>query len=246
MKVITFNNVSKSFHRAVGQRLLRHYLEDLLGKTDPDSFHALKNVSFSIDSGESVAVIGANGAGKSTLLSLITRLAPPSTGDVEINGRVAALLELGAGFHPDLTGRENVRLNASLLGFSRQQAGELFEAIVDFSELQEFIDEPLRTYSKGMMLRLGFSVAVNLDPQILIIDEVLAVGDQQFQMKCIDKIFEIRNAGRTILCVSHATGILRDLCTRALWLDHGQVVMDGPVDKVLRAYEGRALHTPSA
>lgn len=245
MTVIEFNSVSKAFHRAVGQRLLRHYIEDLLGKPDPDSFHALKNVSFSIKDGESVGVIGANGAGKSTLLSLVTRLAPPTTGSVAINGRVAALLELGAGFHPDLTGRENIRLNASLLGFSRKQAGDLYEAIVDFAELHDFIDEPLRTYSNGMMLRLAFGVAVNLDPQILIIDEVLAVGDQQFQAKCIEKIFEIRNQGKTILCVSHAHGTLQSLCTRALWLDHGQLVMDGPINEVMQAYEGRTLHAPS-
>ena len=245
MNVIEFKNVTKAFHRAVGQRLLRHYLEDLMGKTDPDSFHALKNVSFSVKDGESVAVIGANGAGKSTLLSLVTRLAPPTSGDITINGRVAALLELGAGFHPDLTGRENVRLNASLLGFSRRQAMDLYESIVDFAELHDFIDEPLRTYSNGMMLRLAFAVAVNLDPQILIIDEVLAVGDQQFQAKCIEKIFQIRNQGRTILCVSHANGILQNLCTRALWLDHGQLVMDGKIGEVLQAYEGRLLHAPS-
>jgi lipopolysaccharide transport system ATP-binding protein len=245
MTVIEFKNVSKAFHRAVGQRLLRHYIEDLLGKSDPDSFHALKNVNFAIQSGESVAVIGANGAGKSTLLSLVTRLAPPSSGQININGRVAALLELGAGFHPDLTGRENIRLNASLLGFSRKQAVELYENIVEFSELQDFIDEPLRTYSNGMMLRLAFSVAVNLDPEILIIDEVLAVGDQQFQTKCIDKIFEIRNQGKTILCVSHVGPLVESLCSRALWLDHGQLVMDGPTHEVLQAYEGRSLHAPS-
>lgn len=245
MTVIEFKNVSKAFHRLAGQRLLRHYLEDLMGKSGSDSFHALKNINFSIKDGESVAVIGANGAGKSTLLSLVTRLAPPSSGEVVINGRVAALLELGAGFHPDLTGRENVRLNASLLGFSRNQANALYDSIVDFAELHDFIDEPLRTYSSGMMLRLAFGVAVNLDPQILIIDEVLAVGDQQFQAKCIDKIFEIRNQGRTILCVSHATTILQSLCSRAIWLDHGQLIMDGPINEVLQAYEGRTLHAPS-
>lgn len=244
MTVIEFKNVSKAFHRAVGKRLLRHYLEDLLGKADPDSFHALKDVSFQIKDGEAVAIVGANGAGKSTLLSLVTGLAPPSTGTVSIQGRVAALLELGAGFHPDLTGRENVRLNASLLGFSRRQATDLYSSIVDFSELHDFIDEPLRTYSNGMMLRLAFAVAVNLDPQILIIDEILAVGDQQFQAKCIEKIYAIRNQGRTILCASHANGILQNLCTRAIWLDHGQLIMDGPVSQVLQAYEGRALQTP--
>jgi ABC-type polysaccharide/polyol phosphate transport system ATPase subunit len=246
MNVIEFKNVAKVFHRAVGQRLFRHYLEELMGKADPDSFHALAGISFSIRDGESVGVIGDNGAGKSTLLSLVTRLAPPSSGDVIVNGRVAALLELGSGFHPDPTGRENILLNAALLGFKRKQASDRFESIVEFSELQDVIDEPLRTYSTGMWLRLAFAVAVNLDPEILIIDEVLAVGDRQFQAKCMGKIFEIRNQGCTILCVSHALSTLQALCTRVLWLDHGHLVMDGPVQEVVRAYEGRALHVPKA
>ncbi len=243
MNVIEFQNVSKTFHRAVGQRLLRHYIEDMIGAKDPNPFYALKDISFAIRDGESVAVIGSNGAGKSTLLSLVTHLMPPSEGKVTVNGRLAALLDLGAGFHPDLTGRENIRLNASLLGFSRKRAAELFDSIVDFSELHEFINEPLRTYSNGMILRLAFSVALSLDPQILIIDEVLAVGDQAFQAKCIDKIFDIRNQGKTILCVSHAHAILRNLCSRAIWLDHGQLIMDGAVEEVLNAYEGRAAHS---
>lgn len=239
MKVIQLQNVTKTFHRSGGQKLLRHYLEDILGKTDPERFFALKDVSFSVREGESVAVIGANGAGKSTLLSLVTGLAPPSTGTVTVNGRAAALLDLGSGFHPDLTGRENILLNASLLGFSRSRAYALYDQIVEFSELDDFIKEPLRTYSNGMMLRLAFSVAVNLDPQILIIDEVLAVGDQKFQAKCTEKIFEIRNQGRTILCVSHVSPTLRELCDRAIWLDHGQLIMDGPIGEVSAAYEGR-------
>ncbi len=239
MKVIELKNVNKTFHRSGGQKLLRHYLEDILGKTDPEQFFALKDVSFSIRDGESVAVIGANGAGKSTLLSLVTQLVPPSTGTLEVRGRTAALLDLGSGFHPDLTGRENILLNASLLGFSRKQAHDLYDSIVEFSELDDFIKEPLRTYSNGMMLRLAFSVAVNLDPEILIIDEVLAVGDQKFQAKCTEKIFEIRNQGKTILCVSHVSPTLQLLCERALWLDHGQLVMDGPIGEVAAAYEGR-------
>jgi ABC-type polysaccharide/polyol phosphate transport system ATPase subunit len=239
MKVIQLQNVTKTFHRSGGQKLLRHYLEDILGKTDPERFFALKDVSFSVREGESVAVIGANGAGKSTLLSLVTGLAPPSAGTVTVTGRAAALLDLGSGFHPDLTGRENILLNASLLGFSRSRAHALYDQIVEFSELDDFIKEPLRTYSNGMMLRLAFSVAVNLDPQILIIDEVLAVGDQKFQAKCTEKIFEIRNQGRTILCVSHVSPTLRELCDRAIWLDHGQLIMDGPIGEVSAAYEGR-------
>lgn len=239
MKVIELQNVNKTFHRSGGQKLLRHYLEDILGKSDPERFFALKDVTFSVRDGESVAVIGANGAGKSTLLSLVTGLVPPSTGTVTVSGRAAALLDLGSGFHPDLTGRENIILNASLLGFSRKQAYDLYDSIVEFSELDDFIKEPLRTYSNGMMLRLAFSVAVNLDPEILIIDEVLAVGDQKFQAKCTEKIFEIRNQGKTILCVSHVSPTLRELCDRALWLDHGQLVMDGPIGGVIEAYEGR-------
>ncbi len=239
MKVIELQNVNKTFHRSGGQKLLRHYLEDILGKSDPERFFALKDVSFSVQDAESIAVIGANGAGKSTLLSLVTGLVPPSTGTVTVSGRAAALLDLGSGFHPDLTGRENIILNASLLGFSRKQAYGLYDSIVEFSELDDFIKEPLRTYSNGMMLRLAFSVAVNLDPEILIIDEVLAVGDQKFQAKCTEKIFQIRNQGKTILCVSHVSPTLRELCDRALWLDHGQLVMDGPIREVIEAYEGR-------
>lgn len=239
MTVIELKNVSKAFHRSGGQKLLRHYLQDLLGQTDPQQFLALQDINVRIESGESVAVIGANGAGKSTLLSLVTGLVPPSTGTVVVNGRTAALLDLGAGFHPDLTGRENIILNASLLGFSRKQAYGLYNAITDFSELGDFVDEPLRTYSNGMMLRLAFSVAVNLDPEVLIIDEVLAVGDQKFQAKCTEKIFEIRDRGKTILCVSHISPTLRKLCQRAIWLDHGQLMMDGPIVEVAEAYEGR-------
>ena len=185
MNIIEFNHVSKSFHRTGGQQLLRQYVADLFGGADKNPFEALKDVNFHIGDGECVGVIGANGAGKSTLLSLITGLAPPSKGTVKVNGRIAALLELGAGFHQDLTGRENVILNAALMGFTRRQAYELYEQIVDFAEMAEFMEEPLRTYSNGMKLRLGFSVAINLDPDILIIDEVLAVGDQAFQTKCI-------------------------------------------------------------
>jgi lipopolysaccharide transport system ATP-binding protein len=240
MKTIDFNNVSKTFHRTVGRQLFRNHLTRRLGmkKNAPAPFYAIKNVSFRIHSGETVGVVGVNGAGKSTLLSLVTGLTPPSAGKVEVNGRIAALLELGCGFHPDLTGRENVILNASLLGFKRKQAMDLYEVIVDFAELQDFMEEPLRTYSSGMYLRLAFAVAVNLDPEILIVDEVLAVGDRAFQEKCVDKIFEIKQQGKTILAVSHAAGTIQHLCDRALWLDHGELIMDGNCKEVLQAYEG--------
>ena len=155
-----------------------------------------------------------------------------------MNGQVAALLELGSGFHPSLTGRENVRLNAALLGLSRRQTAAAFERIVEFSGIREFIDEPLRTYSTGMMMRLAFSVAINRDPEILLVDEVLAVGDAAFQAKCIEKIHEFRNAGKTLLCVSH-TSMIQQLCDRAIWLDHGELILSGPVADVLEAYAGR-------
>jgi ABC-type polysaccharide/polyol phosphate transport system ATPase subunit len=203
-----------------------------------DPFFALKRVSFSVEQGESLAVIGSNGAGKSTLLGLVAGVSQPDEGAVAVNGQLAALLELGSGFHPDLTGRENVRLNAALLGLSRKQTAEAFEGIVDFSGIREFIDEPLRTYSTGMIMRLAFSVAINRDPEILLIDEILAVGDAAFQAKCIAKVHEFRNAGKTLLCVSHSN-MIRELCDRAIWLDHGELILNGAVGDVLEAYAGR-------
>ena len=239
MNVIEFSQVWKSFHRAAGQQLLRHYIVDLFDGADSNPFYALKDITFKIGEGECVGVVGSNGAGKSTLLSLVTGLAPPNRGEVKVKGRVAALLELGAGFHPDLTGRENVILNASLMGFKRKEAMNLYEPIVDFAEMADFMDEPLRTYSSGMKLRLGFAVAINLNPDVLIIDEILAVGDQAFQAKCTEKILEIKKAGKTILCVSHNGSTIQSLCDRALWLDHGQLMMDGRSSEVVPAYEGR-------
>ena len=246
MQVISCQGVSKVFRRHIGPKLMRHHLTGLWKRRPEESFYALRNVSFEIQSGESVAVIGGNGAGKSTLLSLVTRLARPDEGTLTVNGRVAALLELGSGFHPDLTGAENVRLNAALLGFSRKQTARLFDSIVEFSGVSEFIDEPLRTYSSGMAVRLAFSVAVNLDPDILIIDEVLAVGDQAFQAKCTERIHELRSSGKTLLFVSHSPAAVLELCDRALWLDHGELVMSGPADEILAAYQGRTTLTGPA
>jgi ABC-type polysaccharide/polyol phosphate transport system ATPase subunit len=185
-----------------------------------------------------------NGAGKSTLLSLVAGLVPPDRGTVNVAGRVVALLELGSGFHPDLTGIENVRLNAALLGLNRKRTDELLPEIIDFAELADFIDEPLRTYSTGMSMRLAFAVAVNVDPDVLLIDEVLAVGDQAFQTKCFDKILDFRRKGKTILCVSHAFGMVQQLCSRALWLDHGDLMLDGPLGEVTDAYTGRLRSNP--
>lgn len=243
MKVITCENVWKTFHRHTGQKLLRHHLASWFGSDRSNAFHALKGVSFHVDKGEGLAVIGGNGAGKSTLLSVVTGLAKPDKGTVKVDGRVAALLELGSGFHPDLTGAENVYLNASLLGFTGKQTRAMFDSIVEFSGVGDFIDEPVRTYSSGMNLRLAFAVAVNVDPEILIIDEVLAVGDQSFQAKCFDRIRGFRRAGKTFLCVSHSKPVLMELCDRAVWLDQGEMMMCGKIEDAFEAYEGRpAVH----
>jgi ABC-type polysaccharide/polyol phosphate transport system ATPase subunit len=236
---VEFRGVSKTFHRHTGQLLLRSHFKRLLSwKNGVEPFYALRDVSFRVEHGESVAVVGKNGAGKSTLLSLVAGLVPPDRGAVLVQGHVAALLELGSGFHPDLTGMENIHLNAALLGFTRKETAERLEEIVDFAEIADFIREPLRTYSTGMMMRLAFSVAVNLDPDILLIDEVLAVGDAGFQTKCFDRIHDFRRRGKTILCVSHAAGMAQRFCGRALWLDHGDLMLDGPIEEVACAYEG--------
>jgi ABC-type polysaccharide/polyol phosphate transport system ATPase subunit len=238
MTLISFQNVAKSFHLHGGQKLMRDHLVRFFRRRKKDRFFALKHVTFDVNSGESMAVVGPNGAGKSTLLSLVAGLSQPDEGAVMVNGRVAALLELGAGFHPDLTGAENVRLNALLLGLTRKRARELFDQIVDFAEIGDFISEPLRTYSNGMVMRLAFSVAINVEPQILLVDEVLAVGDAAFQKKCFERVHQFRRSGKTLLCVSHASGMVQKLCDRALWLDHGSVVMTGAISEVMEAYAG--------
>ena len=216
--------------------LIRDRVRNVLRPRPREHFFALRDVSFAVGRGESLAIVGQNGAGKSTLLNIATRLCSPSEGTVRISGCVAALLELGAGFHGDLTGTENVRINAALLGLTRQQVNQRFDSIVEFSGLGDFMDEPLRTYSSGMAMRLAFSVAVNVDPDILIIDEVLGVGDQKFVEKCTERIMEFRRAGKTLLCVSHGLGSLEILCDRAMWLSHGRVAQIGTVKEVLQAY----------
>jgi ABC-type polysaccharide/polyol phosphate transport system ATPase subunit len=235
---IQFQGVWKSFDRHAGQILLRDRLRRIFQSHHLEQFHALRDISFRIEHGESVAVIGHNGAGKSTLLNLTTKLCLPERGRVDVHGdRIAPLLDLGAGFHPDLTGAENVCINAALLGLSRRQVRKQFDEIVAFAEIGDFINEPLRTYSTGMMMRLAFSVATCVDPDILIIDEVLGVGDLAFAAKCRERIMQFRRAEKTILCVSHSNDTLRDLCERAIWLDHGHVVDDGPILRVVEAYK---------
>lgn len=244
MIAIEFRNVSKRFPRSAGRMLVRDRISRWFTGKTAQSFYALRRVSFDIESGESVGVIGANGAGKSTLLSVIAGLAEPDEGNLSVRGRVAALLELGSGFHPDLTGRENVYLNASLLGLSRRRTLAVFDRIVEFSGIGDFIEEPIRTYSSGMVVRLAFAVAVNVDPDILLIDEVLAVGDSAFQVKCLDKIHEFRKAGKALVCVSHGHETLQRLCDRAIWLDHGELLMAGRVREVCAAYAGtRSIST---
>ena len=238
------DGVSKYFYRHAGRVLLRKHVEGWFRQSSKERFYALRDVTFRIQPGESVALVGTNGAGKSTLLSLVAGLVEPDDGRFAVEGRIGALLQLGAGFHGDLTGLENVRLNAALMGLTRRRTEELFESIVEFADIADFIAEPLRTYSSGMEMRLAFSVAVHLDPDILIIDEVLGVGDHAFQSKCAEKIRDLKRSGKTMLYASHASESLEDLCERALWLDHGELVMDGPVTEVLDAYEGRRRRRP--
>lgn len=238
MSQIQFTGVSKTFQRRSGRMLLRSLLLNPIRDPVVKPFYALKNVTFTIRDGETVGVIGRNGAGKSTLLSLVAGLSYPDEGKVTVQGRVAALLELGSGFHGDLTGRENIFLNASLLGLSRQKAESRYEEIVEFSGVRDFIEEPLRTYSSGMMMRLAFSVAIHVEPAFLIIDEVLAVGDASFQARCTEKIVELKNAGKGLLIVSHAGSTVQKLCDRAIWLEHGELAMDGATEEVIAAYAG--------
>ena len=240
MALIEFENVSKTFKQGTGAKILLRHLQDLALQRHRDLFYALRNVSFSLDHGESLAVIGRNGAGKSTMLSLVAGLAQPNDGRVEVTGKVAALLELGSGFHGDLTGVENLWLNAALLGLTRQRTAQVFDSIIDFSGIGDFIFQPLRTYSTGMVMRLAFAVAVHVDPDILIVDEVLAVGDTSFYSKCLEKIMEFRHSGKTLIFVSHSSAMLKMLCDRAIWLDHGQLMADGDITEVAALYEGSA------
>jgi ABC-type polysaccharide/polyol phosphate transport system ATPase subunit len=203
-----------------------------------EDFWALSDVSFQVDTGETFGIIGANGSGKSTLLKCVAKILLPEKGSVAVNGKMSALLELGAGFHPELTGRENVYLNGSILGLSKREVDALFDDIVGFAGLERFIDTPVKNYSSGMYVRLGFAVAVNVDPDVLVIDEVLSVGDEEFQTRSMDKISRFRSEGRTIVVVSHGLGALRTMCDRIVWLDQGTVKEIGPAEDVVDAYSG--------
>ncbi len=209
-----------------------------LSKYEKNDFWALKDINFEIREGERLAIVGRNGAGKSTLLKLISRITEPTEGRIEYYGRIAAMLEVGTGFNMELTGRENVYLNGAILGMSKEDIDERFDGIVEFSEIGDFIDTPVKRYSSGMVVRLAFAVASTMDPDILIVDEVLSVGDMKFREKCLRRMNEIATSGKTILCVSHVMAIVRGLCNRAIVLDHGKMIYDGEVEHAIKLYNG--------
>jgi len=236
--VIRLDNVSKRFIlRPDGARSFQELVTGLWRKRrPPEEFWALKDVSFEVKQGDAMGLIGPNGAGKSTILKLITRIIEPTSGNIEVNGRVAALLELGAGFHPDLTGRENVFLNGSILGLSRREIEKRFDSIVDFAGIGRFVDVPIRHYSSGMQVRLGFSIATAVEPDVLLIDEVLAVGDQAFQAKCLHRIAEMLNRGTTLLFVSHNADTVRKICNRVVRLEQGRLHSQGGATTIVNDY----------
>jgi lipopolysaccharide transport system ATP-binding protein len=233
---LRFENVSKEFH--LSKLRVRSLQEIFVNMLDREArrrheFWALQDVSFEVKRGETLAVLGVNGSGKSTILKLISRIIEPTRGIITVGGRMSALLELGAGFHPDLTGRENIYLNGSILGFSRPEMRQRLDSIIDFADIGEFIDVPIRNYSSGMQMRLGFSVAVHVDPEIILVDEVLAVGDYSFQQKCLQRIGRMQQEGVAILFVSHDFQAVERLCSRAVWLEQGRVQADGAASEVL-------------
>ncbi len=242
--VITVQSVSKRYRLPSPNR--PHTLQEAVvrgfrGIRSKDDFQALDQISFGIAAGKMVGVIGRNGAGKSTLLRLVGGVGTPDSGQIRVQGRLGALLDLGVGFHPELTGRENIYVNAVISGLTRREVRDRLPAIVDFAELGDFLDSPLRTYSTGMQMRLAFSVAAHLDPEILLVDEVLAVGDMRFQAKCLDRIREFKTRGCTILFVSHDLGQVRELCDEAIWLSSGHLTAHGPAGVVANQY-ANAMH----
>ncbi|MFZ4515480.1 MAG: ABC transporter ATP-binding protein [Acidimicrobiia bacterium] len=240
---ITVSDVSKHF------RLYHEKYSSLkekvitFGRKSYEDFWALQDINFSIDSGQTIGLVGHNGSGKSTLLKCIAGILQPTTGEIRCRGRIAALLELGAGMQPDLTGRENIFLNGSILGLSKRDLQRRFDEIVAFSELEQFIDTQVRFYSSGMYVRLGFAVAVNVDPDILLVDEVLAVGDELFQRKCLDRVRQFQREGRTIVVVTHAVDTVRQVCDRAVVLEHGNIIADTNPGEAIRIFREHLFHT---
>lgn len=234
--MIKVNNLTKSFKVFYDKpSTLKERLVFWNKKTD-EIRTVLDNISLEIKKGETVALIGTNGSGKSTLLKLMTKIIYPSKGNIEIKGKVTSLLELGAGFHPDFTGRENIYFNASIFGLSHEEIDKRIDEIIEFSELEEFIDNPIRTYSSGQYMRLAFSIAINVDADILLIDEILAVGDQHFQDKCFKKLDELKNSDKTIVIVSHSLEKMRTMCNRVIWIYEGKIRMDGEPNEVIDEY----------
>jgi lipopolysaccharide transport system ATP-binding protein len=246
--VLEINEISKKYriqHLSGGYLNLRERMLKTLRfeKIETEDFWALKDVSFSVQPGESVGIIGRNGAGKSTLLKILSKITPPSKGRMVIRGRIASLLEVGTGFHPELTGRENVFFNGSLLGMKRKEIESKFDEIIDFSGTEKFLDTPLKHYSSGMQLRLAFSVAAFLDPEILVIDEVLAVGDAEFQKKCLGKMEDVSKSGRTILFVSHNMAAIRDMCSKTILLSNGRCEQIGKSNDIIEQYLKDGVHS---
>ena len=233
---IIVNNVSKIFY--VFMDKANSLKEKMLfwKRNKRETREVLKDVSLTIKNGEAVALIGVNGSGKSTLLKLMTKIIYPTTGEIITNGKLTSLLELGAGFHPDFSGRENIYFNASIFGLTKKQIDARLEEIIEFSELRDFIDNPVRTYSSGMFMRLAFAVAINVDADILLVDEILSVGDQHFQEKCLNKMKELKAQGKTMVFVTHSLGSARELCDRAVWLNKGHIQLDGNVNEVIDEY----------
>ncbi len=247
---VKFDRVSKKFtsHRKRVDSFQEAFV-NIFRRNDrlkAEDMWVLDDVSFEIEAGESVALVGPNGTGKSTTLKLITSILYPNAGQIDIVGRVGALLELGAGFHPDLTGRENIFLNGSVLGLSRAEITQKLDDIIAFSELEAFLDMPVKHYSSGMFMRLGFSIAVYTNPDILLVDEVLAVGDAHFQRKCLDRIDRLKEQGVTIVLVSHNLGDARRICKRAIWMEGGRIIADGPTESVARQYLRHSYEQGSA
>ncbi len=238
MSVIEVRDVWKKYRRPHKQvnSLKEAVVAFLRGQSGYEEFWALKDISFSVRAGEAVGLVGPNGSGKSTLLALVARVLKQTQGSIRVDGRVCPLLELGTGFHLELTGRENVFLNASLLGLRNRETARRYQEIVDFAELPDVMDAPVKTYSTGMVIRLGFSVAVHLDPDVLLIDEVLSVGDEHFQHKSFERLLDFKREGRTIFVVSHNLDAVKQLCERAIWLDRGRIIKDTDSAEVVTKY----------
>ncbi len=234
---IIVDNVYKTFNVYLDRaNTVKEKLLFLFSRNKKEKREVLKGVSLKIKKGEAVGLIGVNGSGKSTLLKLMTKIIYPNKGKIETKGKLTSLLELGAGFHPDFSGRENIYFNASIFGLTKKEIDDRLDKIIEFSELQDFIDNPVRTYSSGMYMRLAFAVAINVDADILLIDEILSVGDEHFQNKCFEKMKQLKEQGKTMVFVTHSMQSVKNLCNRAIWLCDGKIKMDGNTDEVVDAY----------